>query len=150
MCSPCKFFLRALKKAHIYLPPSLREGASVTMMEAIAASRVSVVGKCGGAAMLVNEDCGRLIPITDHSEMGEVIADKLRSLCEDPEISKMLGEAARLRVKEKCSEYCYRKQINDHYLNVALREQVVMWKSANVALLGCRICSHAVAPTSSY
>jgi len=126
MCSPCKCFLRALKKAQIYLLPSLREGAPVTMMEAIAASCVPSVGKCGGAAMLVNEDCGRLIQITDPSEMAEEIAGKLRSLWKNPEILKMLGEAAKLRVKEKCSEYYYRKQINDHYRNIALREQVVM------------------------
>ena len=72
--------------------------------------------------MLVNEDCGRLIPITTPSEMAEEIADKLRSLWENPEALKILGESARLRVKEKCSEDYYRKQINDHYRNVALKE----------------------------
>jgi len=117
-------YFRELKRAHIYLLPSLREGAPVTMMEAMAASCVPVVGKCGGAAMLVNEDCGKLIPITTPSEMAEEIADKLRSLWEKPEALKTLGESARLRVKEKCSEDYYRKQINDHYRNVALKEQV--------------------------
>jgi len=119
-------YLRALKKAHIYLLPSLREGAPVTMIEAMAASCVPVVGKCGGAAMLVNEDCGRLIPITTPAEMAQEIAYKLRSLWENPEALKTLGESARLRVKEKCSEDYYRKQINDHYRNVALKEQVGM------------------------
>ena len=117
-------YLRALKKAHIYLLPSLREGAPVTMIEAMAASCVPVVGKCGGAAMLVNEDCGRLIPITNPSEMAKEIADKLRLLWKNPEALETLGEAARLRVKEKCSEDYYRKQINDHYRNIGLREQV--------------------------
>lgn len=115
-------YFRELKRAHIYLLPSLREGAPVTMMEAMAASCVPVVGKCGGAAMLVNEDCGKLIPITSPSGMAEEIADKLRLLWKNPEALKTLGEAARLRVKEKCSEDYYRKQINDHYRNVALKE----------------------------
>jgi glycosyltransferase involved in cell wall biosynthesis len=113
-----------LKRAHIYLLPSLREGAPVTMMEAMAASCVPVVGGCGGAAMLVNEDCGRSIPITSPSVMAETIADKLRFLWKNPEALKKLGESSRLRVKEKCSEDFYRKQINDHYRNVALKEQV--------------------------
>jgi glycosyltransferase involved in cell wall biosynthesis len=113
-----------LKRAHIYLLPSLREGAPVTMMEAMAASCVAVVGRCGGAAMLVNEDCGRSIPITSPSVMAETIADKLRFLWKNPEALKTLGESSRLRVKEKCSEDFYRKQINDHYRNVALKEQV--------------------------
>jgi len=119
-------YFRELKRAHIYLLPSLREGAPITMMEAMAASCVPVVGKCGGAAMLVNEDCGRLIPITSPSEMAKEIADKLRSLWKNSEALKTLGESARLRVKEKCSEDYYRKQINDHYRNVALKEQVGM------------------------
>ena len=115
-------YFRELKRAHIYLLPSLREGAPVTMMEAMAASCVPVVGKCGGAAMLVNEDCGRLIPITNPLEMAKEIADKLRLLWKNPEALETLGEAARLRVKEKCSEDYYRKQLNDHYRNVALKE----------------------------
>ena len=112
-------YLLALKKAHIYLLPSLREGAPVTMIEAMAASCVPVVGKCGGAAMLVNEDCGRLISITTPSQMAEEIADKLRSLWENPEALKTLGESARLRVKEKCSESFYRDQINAHYQSIS-------------------------------
>ena len=116
-------YLRALKKAHIYLLPSLREGAPVTMIEAMAASCVPMVGSCGGAAMLVTQDCGRLISITSPSEMAKEIADKLRLLWKNPEALKTLGEAARLRVKEKCSEDYYRKQINDHYRNVAFKKQ---------------------------
>jgi glycosyltransferase involved in cell wall biosynthesis len=121
-----KDYFRELKRAHIYLLPSLREGAPITMMEAMAASCVPVVGKCGGAAMLVNEDCGRLVPITSPAEMAEEIAGKLRLLWKNPEALKTMGESARLRVKEKCSEDFYRKQINDHYRNVALNEQLGM------------------------
>lgn len=111
-----------LKRAHIYLLPSLREGAPVTMMEAMAASCVPVVGKCGGAAMLVNEDCGILIPITSPSVMAETIADKLRFLWKNPEVLRKLGDSASLRVEEKCSENFYRKQINRYYQNVAVNE----------------------------
>ena len=111
-----------LKRAHIYLLPSLREGAPVTMMEAMAASCVPVVGKCGGAAMLVNEDCGILIPITSPSVMAETIADKLRFLWKNPAVLRKLGDSASLRVEEKCSENFYRKQINRYYQNVAVNE----------------------------
>jgi len=119
-------YFRELKRAHIYLLPSLREGAPVTMMEAMAASCVPVVGKCGGAAMLVNGDCGRLIPITSPSEMAEEIADKLRFLWKNPGVLKKMGDSARLRVNEKCSEEFYRKQINRYYQNVAAKESVEM------------------------
>ena len=111
-----------LKRAHIYLLPSLREGAPVTMMEAMAASCVPVVGKCGGAAMLVNEDRGILIPITSPSVMAETIADKLRFLWKNPAVLRKLGDSASLRVEEKCSENFYRKQINRYYQNVAVNE----------------------------
>jgi glycosyltransferase involved in cell wall biosynthesis len=119
-------YLRELRRSHIYLLPSLREGAPVTMMEAMAASCVPVVGKCGGAAMLVNGDCGRLIPITSPSEMAEEIADKLRFLWKNPGVLKKMGNSARLRVNEKCSEEFYRKQINRYYQNVAAKESVEM------------------------
>jgi hypothetical protein len=58
--------------------------------------------------------------------MAEEIAGKLRLLWKNPEALKTMGESARLRVKEKCSEDFYRKQINDHYRNVALNEQLGM------------------------
>jgi glycosyltransferase involved in cell wall biosynthesis len=88
----------------------------------MAASCVPVVGKCGGAAMLFNEDCGRLIPITSPSVMAETIADKLRFLWKNPEVLRKLGDAASLRVKENCSEDFYRKQINRYYQNVVVNK----------------------------
>ena len=114
-------YFRELKRSHIYLLPSLREGAPVTMIEAMAASCVPLVGGCGGAAMLVDDDCGKLIPTTSISDMAETIAVELRSLWRNPEVLKTLGESARLRVKEKCSEDFYRMQINDYYHSVATK-----------------------------
>lgn len=119
-------YFRELRRSHIYLLPSLREGAPITMMEAMAASCVPMVGSCGGAAMLVTQDCGRLILITSPAEMAEEIAEKLRFLWKNPEVLKKLGDSARMRVNEKCSEDFYRKQINRYYQNVAVKEPVKM------------------------
>ena len=114
-------YLRALKKAHIYLLPSLREGAPVTMIEAMAASCVPVVGSCGGAAMLVTQDCGRLISITTPNQMALEIAAEIKTLWSNPGLLEKLGSAAVERVASRCSESFYREQINAHYKSISGR-----------------------------
>jgi glycosyltransferase involved in cell wall biosynthesis len=108
-------YIQALKASHIYLLPSLREGAPVTMIEAMAASCVPVVGKCGGAAMLVTQDCGRLISITSPRQMAVDIAKEIRHLFENSDALGKLAKAASERVAAVCSENSYRNQINEHY-----------------------------------
>ena len=112
-------YLRALKDAHIYLLPSLREGAPVTMIEAMAASCVPVVGNCGGAAMLVTKDCGRLISITTPNQMALEIAAEIKTLWSSPALLEELGQAASRRILERCSQSSYRRQINDHYQSIS-------------------------------
>jgi len=112
-------YLRALKKAHIYLLPSLREGAPVTMIEAMAASCVPIVGSCGGAAMLVTHDCGRLISITTPEQMALEIASEIKTLWSSPGLLEKLGSAAVERVVSRCSESFYRDQINGHYHSIS-------------------------------
>ena len=114
-------YLRALKKAHIYLLPSLREGAPVTMIEAMAASCVPIVGSCGGAAMLVTHDCGRLISITTPEQMALEIASEIKILWSSPGLLEKLGSAAVERVASRCSESFYREQINAHYQSISDR-----------------------------
>lgn len=114
-------YLQALKKAHIYLLPSLREGAPVTMIEAMAASCVPVVGNCGGAAMLVTQDCGRLISITTPDQMALEIAAEIKTLWSSPGLLEKLGSAAVERVASRCSESFYREQINAHYQSISDR-----------------------------
>jgi glycosyltransferase involved in cell wall biosynthesis len=111
-------YLRALKDAHIYLLPSLREGAPVTMIEAMAASCVPMVGSCGGAAMLVTQDCGRLISITTPNQMALEIAAEIKTLWSSPGLLEKLGSAAVERVASRCSESFYRELINGHYQSI--------------------------------
>lgn len=112
-------YFQALKEAHIYLLPSLREGAPVTMIEAMAAACVPIIGQCGGAAMLVTQDCGRLISITTPKQMALDIAVEIKALWSSPGLIERLGKAAAERVAERCSQSFYREQINDHYESIA-------------------------------
>ena len=114
-------YFRELRRSHIYLLPSLREGAPVTMMEAMAASCVPVVGSCGGAAMLVTQDCGRLISITTPNQMALEIAAEIKTLWSNPGLLEKLGSAAVERVASRCSESFYREQINAHYQSISDR-----------------------------
>ena len=117
-------YIQTLKDSHIYLLPSLREGAPVTMIEAMAASCVPVVGKCGGAAMLVTQDCGRLIPITIPRQMALYIATEIKDLFENSDRLGKLAKAASERVAAVCSEDSYRKQINEYYESVVGKAKI--------------------------
>jgi len=112
-------YFQALKESHIYLLPSLREGAPVTMIEAMASACVPIVGKCGGAAMLVSQDCGRLISITTPKQMALEIAVEIKTLWSSPALLEELGQAAARRILERCSQSFYRRQINDHYQSIS-------------------------------
>ena len=114
-------YLRALNKAHIYLLPSLGERALVTMIEAMAASCIPIAGTCGGAAMLMTQDCGRLISITTPNQMALEIAAEIKTLWTSPGLLEKLGSAAVERVASRCSESFYREQINAHYKSISGR-----------------------------
>ena len=96
-------------------------GAPVTMIEAMAASCVPMVGSCGGAAILVTQDCGRLISITTPDQMALEIAAEIKTLWSSPGLLEKLGSAAVERVASRCSESFYREQINAHYQSISDR-----------------------------
>lgn len=108
-------YFNALKASHVYLLPSLREGAPVTMIEAMAASCVPIVGNCGGAAMLIDNQCGRLIAITTPVEMTLAIAHELRSLQRSPDLLAELSAKALEKISMFASEDHYLERISACY-----------------------------------
>ncbi len=112
-------YANVLKQSHIYLLPSLREGAPITMLEAMAASCVPVIADCAGAAMLVDDQCGCPIPVTTPATMSKTIARRIIEMWHNPEIIENLGENARLKVTNSCSEEYYIARIADIYKQAA-------------------------------
>jgi glycosyltransferase involved in cell wall biosynthesis len=110
-----------LSKADVYLLPSLREGAPVTMIEAMASGCVPIVANAGGAPMVVDDTCGFVVPITNPEQMAREICSILEKLDKDRELLTRLGQAAWQRAHERCMEDAYLQGVEEAYA-LALKE----------------------------
>lgn len=108
-------YQRQLQESHVYLLPSLREGAPLTMLEAMQSGCVPVVAKCGGAAMTVTEDCGFALQPTNPEDLAIAIADVLEQLWKSPDLLQKLSLAAVERVREYATEDVYLSGIREAY-----------------------------------
>ena len=108
-------YRKQLQESHIYLLPSLRESAGLTLAEAMLSGCVPVVASCGGPAMLVNENCGFALPPTNPEELAQGIANVLTQLWRSPELLQRLSHASVERVKTYAAEEAYLAGINAAY-----------------------------------
>jgi glycosyltransferase involved in cell wall biosynthesis len=77
------------------LPSIKREGLARSLIEAMAYAVAPVVTNCGGSPeLVVNGECGLVVPVRDPS----ALADAIRRLCEDPSLRRRYGAAARERI----------------------------------------------------
>jgi glycosyltransferase involved in cell wall biosynthesis len=97
-------FAAALSTFDICLLPSLRDGAGLSIMEAMLAGCVPIVADWCGPAEFVTEECGFKIPVMGHSAMAAAIADVLCRLDADRNLVHAMGVAARERISEAYSE----------------------------------------------
>jgi glycosyltransferase involved in cell wall biosynthesis len=89
---------RILKNLDLFVLPSLSEGMSLTLVEAMAASLPIVVTEVGGnPAIITNEESGLLVPSGDHEAMAAAVIGLLkdRALCDK------LATGARKRYEEE-------------------------------------------------
>jgi glycosyltransferase involved in cell wall biosynthesis len=82
--------------ADVFFLPSLYEGLSLTLFEAMAMETVPVAADVGGQRELVTPECGVLVPVGD----GEIdrYVEVLRGLLDSPARRRELAAAARARV----------------------------------------------------
>jgi glycosyltransferase involved in cell wall biosynthesis len=84
----------------VFVQPSLREGLSIALIEAAAASLPSVACTIVGNAEIVRHgQTGILVPPADPAALGTA----LRSLLEDPEAAREMGRAARRHAEVRFS-----------------------------------------------
>jgi colanic acid/amylovoran biosynthesis glycosyltransferase len=80
-----------LQRADVVLLPSLSEGISNVVLEAMAAGRAVITTDCGGMTEVVHdEDDGLLVRVGDVAAMSE----RLAALAEDAGLRRRLGESA--------------------------------------------------------
>ena len=108
-------YAQRLASSHVYLLPSLRDSAGLTLMEAMLSRCVPVVADCGGPGTIVTEDCGCKLPTVSEEKMVEAIAEKIVLLATSPEIRQRLGDEARARIMNFYSADHYIRKIERAY-----------------------------------
>lgn len=105
-------YVRKLAGSHIYLLPSLRDNAPVTLMEAMLSACVPIVAACGGPGWIVTGESGIRVGVTNPRQMADEIASALLRLDADRSLLARLGRAARQRVSQAFHESNYLSLIN--------------------------------------
>jgi len=83
-----------IEAADVFVLSSIREGLSVTLLEAMRAGRAAIATDVGGnAEAVVHGETGLVVPPEDPAALGEALADLLG----DPARAARLGHAARER-----------------------------------------------------
>lgn len=91
---------RLLRGFDVFVLPSLNEGISNTILEAMATGLPVVATDVGGSRELVQSgETGALVPAGD----SDIMAQAIETYCNSAELRKRHGRAGRRRVKEKFS-----------------------------------------------
>lgn len=92
--------LNMLEQSDIFLFPSLREGGSWSLMEAMAIGLPVVCLDWAGMAISTDDSCAIRLPVTNPEQMPKDMAAAIIKLIDNPELRKQMGEAGRRRIKE--------------------------------------------------
>jgi glycosyltransferase involved in cell wall biosynthesis len=86
-----------LGRASLFVLPSVSEGVSLTLLEAMARGLAVVATRVGGnPEVVVDGDTGQLVPARNP----DALADAMLALLRDPERSRRMGLAGRRRVEQ--------------------------------------------------
>jgi glycosyltransferase involved in cell wall biosynthesis len=92
--------LNELRNSDIYLFPSLREGGTWALMEAMAIRLPVICLNWTGMEIITDSKTAIHIPITTPKQMPKDLADAIRKLIDQPELKESIGDAASNRIKE--------------------------------------------------
>jgi glycosyltransferase involved in cell wall biosynthesis len=115
-------YQQELGNSHIYLLPSMRETVGLTMMEAMLAGCVPIVGDNGGPRIAVTPECGYKIAVSTANRMAEEIANIVVAIDRNRKIISEKGVTASSRISEQFTEDHYRRTVNAVYELVAGRK----------------------------
>lgn len=91
--------LEKLSQSDIYLFPSLREGGSWALMEAMAIGLPAICLNWSGMEVITDNHSAIRLPVTTPEQMPKDIAEAICKLAENTELRIQIGIAARERIK---------------------------------------------------
>lgn len=89
-----------LEQSDIFLFPSLREGGSWSLMEAMAIGLPVICLNWSGMAISTDDSCAIRLPVTNPEQMPKDIADAIMRLVENPDLRRKMGDAGRERIRQ--------------------------------------------------
>lgn len=92
--------LLELSKSDIFLFPSLREGGSWALMEAMAVGLPVICIKWSGMEVITDNESAIQLPVTNPEQMPNDMAIAITKLIDNPELKQKMGDAGRKRIKE--------------------------------------------------
>ncbi|MFQ5646865.1 MAG: glycosyltransferase [bacterium] len=110
--------MQLLSILDVFVLPSIHEGSSNALLEAMAMKKAVVVTEVGGNKEAVNKECGMLVPPQDEKALTSAICKLLESC----DLRQALGEAAGKRIRENFSldrmvmsyQHLYEELLADH------------------------------------
>lgn len=97
---PRQKVLKLVEESDIFLFPSLREGGSWSLMEAMAIGLPVICLNWAGMAITTDDDCAIRLPVTNPEQMPKDMATAIIKLIDNPDLRKQMGEAGRKRIKD--------------------------------------------------
>lgn len=107
-----------LRKAEIFLFPSLRDNCPISLLEAMGHGCVPVVADHAGPGEIVTEHCGVKIPTYRPHDFVNQLSDQLEILFRDEKRRRGLGVAARERVLQEYSRKRWLARVSNAYHEV--------------------------------
>ncbi len=96
---PRQEMLKKLEKSDIFLFPSLREGGSWTLMEAMAIGFPVVCLNWSGMAVSTDDSSAIRLPVTNPKQMPKDMATAICKLIDNPQLREEMGKAGRERIR---------------------------------------------------
>lgn len=110
-------FAAALASFDIVLLPSLRDGAGLSIMEAMLAGCVPIVADWCGPAEFVTSACGYKVSVTNPINMATEIARTLCLLDKDRSLLRLKGVAASAQIRSSYSEAQFLESMNKFFIS---------------------------------
>jgi glycosyltransferase involved in cell wall biosynthesis len=96
-------YLKQLGESDVYFLPSFREAAGLTMIEAMMAGCVPVVGRISAPGEIVTSDCGVAVPVVTPSTLKQSLADAIIMLEGSRHKLAALAESSQKRARDQFS-----------------------------------------------
>jgi glycosyltransferase involved in cell wall biosynthesis len=92
--------IRTLQLSDLCLFPSLREGGSWSLMEAMAVGLPVICLDTSGMHIITDENCAIRIPVTTPIEVVQKVTEAIALLANTPALRKKMGDSGRQRIRE--------------------------------------------------